>query len=141
MSYDLSNVKANEFEALPPGEYITNVTNAEVKDTKNGTGQYIKVELTVDGPTQTGRKIFTNFNVKNDNPKAVQIGLGQLKAFLIKAKYPTPDKLESVGELNGLRVGVKTKVRKDDQFGDQTDIHYFMDADKIVQHDDNTMTL
>jgi hypothetical protein len=133
--FDLSNVETqNSFETIPAGKYLCSTTNAEIKDTASGTGQYIKVEFTVKHGTHEGRKIWTNFNVKNNNPKAVEIGLSQLKTMLVAAKYPTPDKLNGVTDLCGLTIGVKTKVKSDEQFGDKAEVSYFFDASKITEN-------
>lgn len=132
MSFDLSGVKAQGNETLPAGKYVCNVTNAELKDTKDGTGEYIRAELTVAEGEAKNRKIFTNFNTKNKNQQAVTIGLGQLKSLLESAKYPTPDKLESVSALCGLTVGVKTKI-KTDEYGEKAEVSYFYDAKKGAQ--------
>ena len=126
---DLSNAKSNTNEVLPAGKYVCNVTNAELKDTKNGTGQYIKAELTIIDSANKGRKVWTNFNVKNSNAQAVEIGLGQLKSLLENAGYANPNKLESVTDLCGLTVGVKTKI-KSDEYGEKAEVGYFFKASK-----------
>jgi hypothetical protein len=126
--FDLSNTKAQTgFDILPAGKYVCNVTNAELADTKSG-GKMIKAELTVAVGEAKGRKIFTNFNVVNANPKATEIGLGQLKSLLVNSGYKNPDKLESVTALCGLTVGVKTKIRSDETYGDKAEVHYYFDA-------------
>lgn len=129
MSFDLSDVKTQSNEVLPVGKYICNVTDAELKDTKAGTGQYIKVELTIKGPEHTNRKIFTQFNVSNPNAQAAEIGRSQLKTLLVSAGYPNPDKLESVTALCGLTVGVKTKIKTDD-YGEKAEVSYFYTVKK-----------
>jgi hypothetical protein len=124
--FDLSNVTpSGSFEVLPAGKYNASCTNAELKETANGKGKYIKIELTITDGKFEGRKLWTNFNVVNENQKAKEIGLGQLKNFLLNAGYPNPDILGSVTELNGLRVGVKTKIRSDEQYGDKAEVSYF----------------
>ena len=123
--FDLSQVSTSRnFENIPDDKYVCNVTDAKMADSKNG-GMYIKTTFTVAAGQYEGRKIFTNFNVQNANPQAVQIGLGQLKSLLENAGYATPDKLSGVEALSGLRVGVKTKTKKDEEYGDRTEISYF----------------
>jgi hypothetical protein len=129
MSFDLSNVKAQGNDTLPAGKYVCNITNAELKDTKAGNGQYIKIEFTVKEGDSSGRKLWAQINVKNSNPKAAEIGLSQLKALLVCSSYPTPDKLSGIGELNGLTVGVKTKV-KTDEYGEKAEVSYFYEPKK-----------
>lgn len=131
---DLSGVKEQKgFEVLPAGKYVATCTNAELKDTASGTGQYIKIELTIKSGANEGRKLYTNFNVKNQNEQAVSIGLGQLKSFLTYSKYANPEKLSNINDLCGLTVGVKTKVKSDDQYGDRAEVSYYLDAAKVME--------
>ena len=48
------------WEPLPDGWYEAMIVNADVKDTKAGTGQYIAVRFDITGPTHEGRVVFTN---------------------------------------------------------------------------------
>lgn len=109
---DLTNA-VEQGSPLPNGTYPVIVDNAELSLTKSGTGQVIKVKLKVlEGPS-AGRLIFDQFNIKNQNPQAVQIGLGQLKGFLRAFGHRNPNTLESTTELLGLKGLVNTKVQED----------------------------
>ena len=130
MLIDLSNVTVDEFDVIPVGDYLCNVTAAEVRDTKNGSGQYIRTELTIADGSAKGRKIFTQFNIKNQNPQAVAIGLQQLKQLLLNANHPSPDKV-TVQDIPGLTVGVRTKVTKSEEYGDKAEVHYFFNPKKV----------
>ena len=67
------------FEPVPAGIYDVQVTDADVKTTKNGDGQYIWLELTiVKTPEYNGRKIFANITVSNPSQKAMDIGRAQI---------------------------------------------------------------
>ncbi len=125
MLLDLSNTEVTNYAPLPDAKYVCNVTEAEIKDTKSGTGQYISATLTIAEGEFEGRKIFTNFNVKNENPKAVEIGLSQLKSLLIESGYKDPNTLGSVTDICGLRVGVKTKTKEDPAYGPKTEVSFY----------------
>lgn len=126
---DLTNVKSQKPQTtIPDGKYICNCTKAEMRDTKSG-GMMIAVELTVRSGDHEGRKIFHNFNVQNSNQKAVEIGLAQLKSFLETSGHKDPNKLGGTEELEGLTVGVKTKTRKDEDYGDRSEVSYFFKPD------------
>lgn len=71
-----------DFTPLPAGDYNVTIHDAEIKQTKSGTGQYINLKLHVDGPTHTGRFLFGALNIKNDSAQAEQIGRGQLGSIL-----------------------------------------------------------
>jgi hypothetical protein len=66
------------YDPVPPGWYTARIHSAEVKDTKAGNGQYIKMRYDIVGPAHQGRVIFGNLNIRNPNAKAEQIGRQQL---------------------------------------------------------------
>lgn len=139
MSFDISNVKANNFETIPDGKYTAACTDAMLKDTKNGTGEYIQCTFTVQGGEHEGRKVFMNFNTKNANEKAIEIGQQQLKSFLENSTYSGDYKFGSVNEvppaLCGLVVGIKTKTKRDEQYGDKAEIRYFFKQEAAKPED------
>lgn len=71
-------VSESSYEPIPAGWYTASIKNAEIRQTKNGTGQYIAVRYDIQGPSHSGRVIFGNINIKNANPKAEEIGRQQL---------------------------------------------------------------
>ena len=71
-------VSESSYDPIPAGWYTANIKNAEIRQTKNGTGQYIAVRYDIEGPSHSGRVIFGNINIKNANPKAEEIGRQQL---------------------------------------------------------------
>lgn len=66
------------FDPLPAGVYDANITRADLRDTKDGTGQMIAVRYDIVGPTHQGRVIFGNLNIRNKSPRAEEIGRQQL---------------------------------------------------------------
>ncbi len=69
------------FEPIPAGDYQGKIVGSEIKATASGSGQYLKIEIEVLGPTCAGRKIFDQLNIKNDSPEAERIGRAQLSAL------------------------------------------------------------
>lgn len=130
---DLTNVQENNGrEPLPAGEYCAQVVKAEVKDTQAGTGEYIKLEYDLlEAPKSQGEepkklgKVWHQFNTKNPNAQAVEIGLGQLKSFLKVSKFADPNHLTDVNDLVGLTCNIRIKVRKSDEYGDKNEITSF----------------
>lgn len=118
---DLTNVSENGIE---DGDYVATVSHAEVKSTKNGDGEYIKVCF----ETDKGQKIYHNFNIKNKSEKAAQIGLGQLKTFLRVSGKSNPNNLGGVAELMGLKALIKVKNEDAGDYGMQTRIKNFKPA-------------
>ena len=80
--WDLTNVtESRSFGVIPKGEYLVSAKAGELKATKTGDGSYVKVEFVILEGDYADRKLWMNFNVANPNPKAVEIGMGQLKGF------------------------------------------------------------
>lgn len=115
---NMSGVKESGFMPLPEGTYPVVVDDASVKDTKSGNGgQYIAVKLRIINDEQwEGKFIFTQFNIKNPNPKAVEIGLGQLKSFLRIAGHKDPNVLEDVLDIVGYKANAVVKIDADKNY-------------------------
>lgn len=125
LNLDLENVQASTgFDVMPAGTYSVQVTESDLAETKDGSGAYIKVTLTVIEGEFAKRKLFHNFNIKNKNEQAVQIGLSEIKA-LILASGATTTKISSPEQLLGLECNVKIKIVKEDGYEDKNRIVSF----------------
>ena len=80
--FDPSTVEPQtDFQVIPPGKYPVLIEEAEVKQTKAGTGHYIKLTMSVlDGPYKN-RKLWDQINVQNPSAQCVEIGLRTLSAL------------------------------------------------------------
>ena len=78
ITFDANTVEPTSFDAVPVGDYTVAITESAIKDTKAGTGKYIAMTLEILDGQYKGRKVWSNLNIQNPNPKAQQIGLGQL---------------------------------------------------------------
>ncbi len=88
----------NNYEPLPAGWYTVTITDAELKVTKDGNGQYIRIRYDVTGPSHQGRVVFGNLNIKNASAKAEEIGrmeLGNLMRAIGLARVTDTDQLVS----------------------------------------------
>lgn len=106
------------FSPIPAGEYQVNIANAELCNTKAGTGQYIKLRLDVIGPTHSGRVLFSNINIRNPNPKAEEIGRQQLGSIMRAIGVPS---LTDTDQLIGGKMSVKVTV-KSDEYGEGNEV-------------------
>lgn len=66
-------VNDNDFSPLAPGKYNVIISDASVKKTKAGTGQYLSLQFTVTSEPGRDRRVWTNLNLVNPNPVAVEI--------------------------------------------------------------------
>jgi len=110
------------FDPIPAGWYTATMSGAEVKATKTGTGQYIAVKYTITGPSHQGRVIFGNLNIKNQSPKAEEIGRQQLREILEATGL---SKVEDTDQLIGHNLQIKIDIEKSEQYGDRNQIKGF----------------
>ena len=73
-------------EALPAGKYILQLEHTEQMLTKSATGILLKCRFAiVDGPYKD-QLVFSQYNIKNPNKQAVEIGISELKALAAACK-------------------------------------------------------
>jgi hypothetical protein len=61
------------FPLIPAGKYLAQIVASEMKVTKDGTGQYLELQIEViDGP-ESGRTVFDRLNLQNSNDTTVAI--------------------------------------------------------------------
>ncbi len=108
---DLPVGQTGSFEPLPAGDYQATVESADINATKDGTGQYIKLKLKVNGPTHAGRTVFSNLNIRNKSPKAEEIGRQQLGDLMRAIGLPT---LADTDQLVGGNLVVKLAIKPAD---------------------------
>jgi hypothetical protein len=123
-SFDVNELPqgTSNFEPLPEGWYTATITQAELKDTKAGNGQYIKLRYDITGPSHQGRVVFGNLNIKNPSAKAEEIGrqhLGMIMRAIGLAKVTDTD------QLIGSQICIKLEIKDDDQYGSSNEIKGF----------------
>lgn len=83
LAFDATGIDPQKpIEILPPGWYICEISDAEVKATRGKSGgTRANFEFTVIAGDFKGRKMFAGINTKNANPQAVEIGQRELSAI------------------------------------------------------------
>lgn len=104
---------AEPFEPIPAGWYKVIVDESEWKETRDGSGRYLRLTLTVlcdaaGESTYENRKVWHNLNLKNANQKTVEIAKRQLKALAEACGKPSARNSE---ELHNIPVEAKISVR------------------------------
>lgn len=120
-AFDVETLPQSEsnFEALPPGWYNATIVSAELKSTKDSTGQYIAVRYDITGPTHQGRQVFGNLNIKNNSSKAEEIGRQQLGVLMRSIGLA---KVTDTDQLVGGQLQIKLTVTKSEQHGDGNNV-------------------
>ena len=114
----------DERTPIPEGEYTLSVEAMEIKKTKAGTGKYVEATLTVVGPSQIGRKVWSRFNIQNPSQKAQEIGQRDLYKFSVACGLAAPTNMNAY---LGKRLGA-TIIISDD--GNNNDVKKFVALDK-----------
>ena len=114
-----------EFTPLPAGWYLVTIHSAEVRQTKAGNGQYIKLRYDIVGGEHASRVVFGNLNTKNASEKAQEIGRQQLGELMRAIGLPT---IQDTDQLVGGVLEIKLSVRDDPQWGVSNEVKGFRAA-------------
>jgi len=107
-SLDLSGVEEDKgYRRLEPGEYIVKCTEAKVESVGDTSNKKLVAEFSADDGN-----IRHNFNIHHSNSQAQEIGLRQLKTFLVSSGHPNPDKPGDVTSMVGLTCKVYVGMGK-----------------------------
>lgn len=120
---ELPQGNGGNYDPLPAGWYNANITSAELKPTKDGSGQYIKVRYDITGPSHQGRVVFGNLNIKNASAKAEEIGrqqLGEIMRAIGLAKVTDTDQL--IGGSLSIKLDVRAAT---EQYAAQNEVKGF----------------
>lgn len=108
--FDATSVPQSEhnYEPVPAGWYSAIIFAAEIKETKSGTGSYIKVRYDITGPTHEGRVVFGNLNIRNQSTQAEEIGRQQFSELLLSIGM---QKIKDTDQLIGGQLMIKLAVK------------------------------
>lgn len=96
-------------DILNAGWYNAAFMETEIKPTKAADGSFLlAAQATILDGYASGRKIFINYNIKNNNPTAEKIGQAQLSAAMHAMDYLAIQ--QHTGELHGKPFKVKLKI-------------------------------
>jgi hypothetical protein len=122
-SFDTSTVapRENNYELLPAGWYVAQITFSEIVALKSGNGQAIKLTFDVLSEGYRGRKIWAQLNVRHNNQQAEQIAQQQLRELCDSLGIV---RMNDTAELHNKPIQIRVKVRKSDdpQYEDKNDI-------------------
>jgi hypothetical protein len=119
---DAPQSNRTEFQPLPAGWYLVTIHSAEVKQTKAGNGEFIKVRYNLVGGENASRVVFGNLNTKNSSEKAQEIGRQQLGELMRAIGLPT---IQDTDQLVGGTLEIKLSVRDDPQWGVSNEVKGF----------------
>jgi hypothetical protein len=81
-TFDASSVEPNApLEALPPGDYLAQIVQSEMRVTKAGNGQLLWLDMEILEGALKGRHLYDQLNLINPNPTAEEIAQRTLSAI------------------------------------------------------------
>lgn len=106
---------------VPAGTYTAIIAASEKVATKDGKGQYLKLQWQIVRGEFINRVIFQNVNLwlAPEKDQAIKIARGQMSEICRACGVLTP---KDSSELHGKACDIKVKVRKSDQYSDQNEI-------------------
>lgn len=123
-NFNASEVNPNDqYAPLPAGNYPVVITESSMRDTKNGSGNYLALTMEVCEGEFQGRKIFHNLTRENQNVMAREIGDRQLSQICHAVGVMNPRDSE---ELHFKPLLAVVKIRKGDgQYADRNEVQRF----------------
>lgn len=118
-TFDPDTVPADEFTPLPDGEYLAQIVESEMKATKSGNGEMLKLTWQVMAGPLEGRKFWDQLNIRNPNEIAQRIALQSMKKICEAAGVGAITDSE---ELHEKPIYVKLKVKSDPNYGDKNEV-------------------
>jgi hypothetical protein len=107
---------SNDFEHVPADRYKAEITDSAMLDNSKATGEYLKLEFTIlDGP-YAGRKLWTQLNLVNPSPQAVEIAKRDLSAI---CRATGKLRVQDSSELHNIPLEINVKVKTTKEYGPQ----------------------
>ena len=129
---------AGGFEPIPAGVYVAEIVKSEIKNTKDGTGKYISLQVKVIDGDHAKRLVFDNLNIVNKNQTAVEIANRVLKSIVVACDLGDDYQLEDTEDLHGTPIGIQVAIQEATaQWPAKNVIKRYMKEDDIPATDDN----
>ncbi|WP_131669222.1 DUF669 domain-containing protein [Psychrobacter pygoscelis] len=107
---EIAEAQKSDFDPIPAGTYVAEITRSEVKDNNSGSGNRLSLGLKILEGTHAGRLIFQDITLRNTNQVAEQIGRKQMaQLFHACGKLGVQDS----SELHGIPMEIKVAIRID----------------------------
>lgn len=111
------------FDPLPAGDYDLQVIESEIKETKDGSGEYLKLTMEVISGPHTNRRLWDNLNIRNPNADAQRIAQRALADLCLATGV---SQLRDSEELHFKPFVGRVSIRQDKsgQYGPQNSVRY-----------------
>jgi hypothetical protein len=129
--FDATQVEPSApLEPVPPGEYVMQITDSEMKPTKKEDGQYLQLALEITEGDYKGRKVFERLNLDNPNQTAVEIAHKTLSAICHAVGVM---KVRDSSQLHYKKMLVRVDVEKQEGYGAKNIVKAYKPLDGAAQ--------
>lgn len=111
-----------DYGPIPDGWYQVIIKSADLRPTKDQTGQYIQVRYDVTGPTHANRVVWGNINIKNRSTQAEEIGRQQLGSLLRAIGL---NSVQDTDQLVGQSLSIKVSTRTSEGYEPSNEVRGF----------------
>lgn len=124
LNFDATQVDPrDEFQPIPAGSYHVIITESDIKETKNGSGNYLRLTMEVQDGEYQGRKLWHNVTLQNQNATAVSIGQRHLSQICHAVNVL---QVSDSQDLHYKPLIAVVKIRKGDgQYGDSNEVQRY----------------
>ena len=105
---------APEFAPIPEGQYTVIITKTEIAQTKAGNGTMVKASMQIVDGDYSGRMVWTNFNIQNENPEAQKIGRAEFARCCMAAGVNANNPDFDTSELHDIPMNIRLAKDKKD---------------------------
>lgn len=112
---DLSGFNPSNFEddqsydPIPKGAYVAIITESEMRSTRAMDGEYLKLTFEITEGPHARRLLWTNLNLRNKNPKAVEIANKNLASICRSVHHLAP--IQDSEQLHNKPMKIKVDIR------------------------------
>lgn len=110
------------FDPIPAGQYSAQITNSEMKPTKNGQGKYLELTFTVMGGGYENRLLWLRLTLHHANQQTVEIAQGNLSAICRAIGLA---QIQDSQQLHGRPMEIRVIQKDSPGYGMQNDIKGF----------------
>lgn len=123
-SFNVNDLPAatGDYGPIPDGWYDVTIKSAELKLTKDQTGEYISIRYDVTGPTHANRVVWGNINIKNKSSQAEEIGRQQLGALMRAVGLHS---VQDTDQLIGSNLSIKVATRASEGYEPTNEVRGF----------------
>lgn len=127
-SFDVNDLPAStgDYGPIPDGWYSVTIKSADLKATKDQTGQYIAIRYDVTGPAYVSRVVWGNINIKNKSTQAEEIGRQQLGSLLRAIGLAS---VQDTDQLVGASLCIKVATRASEGYEPTNEVRGFKALD------------